>query len=175
MRLPRFVAVAFIATATAIAVGGAVAVPANAVPARKVTSITLTTTLTSATTTLQTQPGGHTYGWNNLVGTTVWAGQDASVSFLGDVNYTGGSGPFNGYVTVTRKDGVVLAFRVSGNALAVPDAPGTTGALFAGSLDVIQGTGPFRRARGIGTMVGARDSALGSAVQLAFRLSILKR
>ena len=140
-----------------------------------VTRLTLTTTLTSTDTTLQSLPRGHTYGWNSLSGTTAWGRRPAAVHFLGDVDYVDGSGPFGGYVTITRANGVRLGFRVSGSSLALPQASGLARALFTGSLDVIEGTGPFRGAHGIGTLVGSRSSRIGEPVRMTFTLTILRR
>ncbi len=149
--------------------------PATAATSKKLTTLTFTTTLTSSGTTLQNLPGGHTYGWNNLSGTSTWGNQAATISFLGDVDYVNGSGPFNGYVTVTRADGVVLGTHIDGNALAVPEGSAGTRTLFAGSVSVIQGTGAFRGASGIGTMTGVRKSALGSPVEMTLTLSVLRK
>ena len=159
----------------AFAVVFGLAGPASAETTRKFTTLTFTTRVVSSGTTLTTQPGGHTFGWNNLSGPTRWGNQDATVTFLGDVDYTDGSGPFNGYVTVTRADGTRLSFRTEGAALAVPETSGATVTYFTGAVRVIQGTGAFRGAVGIGTMTGERDAALGSPVELTFRLSLLRR
>ena len=151
-----------------------VAGPAAAA-SKKLVTLTFTTTLTSGGTTLETLPGGHTYGWNNLSGTTTWGKQAATISFLGDVDYVNGSGPFNGYVTVTRADGVALGTHIDGNALAAPDGSAGTRTIFAGSVSVIQGTGAYRGSTGIGTMTGQRKSALGSPVEMTLTLSVLRR
>lgn len=130
--------------------------------------------LRSAGTTLQQLPNGLTYGWNDLRAGTKWAGQDATVRFLGDVQYVDGSGPFNGYVTVTRADGAVLGMRVEGSALSLASGDSTADARFSGNITVIGGDGAYRGARGIGTMSGARQAALGSPVTMTFRLTVVR-
>ena len=147
--------------------------PAHAATYPPAIPMVLKSTVTSSGTTLNTLPGGITYGWNDLNGPTTWGKQQAAIHFQGDVNYLNGSGPFNGYVTVTGADGTVLAFRVEGSALAVPLNSGATETHFAGDIKVIGGTGTYANAKGIGTMVGTREAALGSPVRLTFRLTVL--
>jgi len=172
MRRHSLVALALLAplVASSLLVAG----PAAAATKKPVT-LTFTTTLTSSGTTLESLPGGHTYGWNNLSGSTTWGKQSAEISFLGDVDYVNGSGPFNGYVTITRADGVTLGTHIDGNALAVPDGSAGTRTVFAGSVSVIQGTRAYRGASGIGTMTGQRRSALGSPVEMTLTLTVLRR
>ena len=79
-----------------------VATPAHAAPAAQ--TVVLETTLTSTGTNLTTI-GNVTYGWNDLKGVTTWGKEAATVRLQGDVGYKNGSGPFNGYFTITRADG----------------------------------------------------------------------
>ena len=146
-----------------------------AIAAEKSTPLVFRSTVTSIGTTLNELPGGIRYGWNNLAGTTKWGNQSATLDFLGDVDYVNGSGPFNGYITVKRADGVTIAFHVAGSALAAPDGKGGTLTTFAGKLEVIGGTGNFEGSSGIGTMVGTRAAALGSPVRLTFKLDVLRK
>ena len=67
--------------------------PASAARAKKPVTLTFSTTLSSSVATLESLPGGHTYGWNNLNGPTTWGNQDATITFLGDVDYMNGSVP----------------------------------------------------------------------------------
>ena len=153
---------------TLVILGSAALVtPASA--AGRTSTIVLHTTMTSTGTTLQTQPGGHVYGWNNLNGTTTWGNQSATIQLLADVNYVNGSGSFGGYVTITRADGTVLSLRLTGNAVAAPDR--TT---FAGGLSLFQGTGRYSGALGTGTMRGFRTAALGSPVDLTFTITLTR-
>lgn len=162
-------------TALIVSVGiSSAALIGTASAAPSVTSLTFTTTMTSIETNLQTLPGGHTYGWNHFTGTTMWGNQTASIVFLGDVNYVNGSGPFGGYVTVTRADGTTLAFTTTGNTLAEDQATDGIAARFTSVLKVIGGTIDYSRATGIGTMTGTRASAIGSPAKFVFKLSVRK-
>ena len=149
---------------------GSLALVSPASAANRVTTLVFHTTMTSSGTTLQQQPGGHVYGWNNLNGTTTWGNQSATVQLLADVNYVNGSGEFGGYVTITRADGTVLSLRLSGAAVAATDR--TT---FAGGVVLFQGTGRFAGAVGTGTMRGFRTAALGSPVDLTFTVTLTRR
>lgn len=148
--------------------------PASAAASGTSQRIVLVSRLTSAGTTLQNLPGGITYGWNDLRGGTTWAGQPASVRFLGSVNYTDGTGPFGGLVTVTREDGAVLAFSVDGAALDASLPGGGNETSFSGVIRIIGGDGAFKGARGIGTMTGFRDGPVGSPVQMTFNLRVVR-
>ena len=148
------------------------AAPAQAKPATK--NLTFAVDLTSAGTVLETLPGDITYGWNDLRGSTQWGKQGAALRFLGSVDYVDGTGPFGGFVTVTRADGVTLAFSVSGWATTPSNQKGTANATFHGTITVIGGSGPYAGARGVGTMKGFRKAALGSPVQLTFSLTVEK-
>lgn len=153
------------------------ALVAAAAPAQAATRserIELRMEFRSAGMTLEQLPGGITYGWNDLRAGTRWAGQDATVRFLGDVEYVDGSGPFNGYLTVTRADGAVLGLRVQGSALSLASGASTADARFSGNVTVIGGDGAYRGARGIGTMTGSRQAALGSPVGLTVRLTVTR-
>ena len=131
--------------------------------------------LTSQGTTLTTLPGDITYGWNDLHGPTKWGGKNAQMRFLGSVDYVSGTGPFGGFVTVTKSDGTQLAMSVSGWATAPSDQAGTANASFAGTVRIIGGSGPYAGATGTGTMSGYRKSALGSPVHLTFSLTVQHR
>ena len=115
-----------------------------------------------------------TYGWNDLQGPTRWGKSSAQMRFLGNVDYVSGTGPFGGFVTVTRADGVKIAFSVSGWSTS-PETSGTANAKFRGTLTVIGGTGPYAKATGTGTMEGYRKSALGSPVELTFSVVVQQR
>lgn len=168
-RPPRLFNSLAILAALAMLLVGAIA-PAQA--ATRSERIELRTVFSSTGTTLQKLPGGITYGWNHLVAGTKWGGQDATVDFLGDVSYVNGTGPFNGYITITRADGATLGLRVAGSALSLASA-GTSDARFSGNVTVIGGDGPYAGATGIGTMTGSRAAALGSPVTMTFRLTVV--
>ena len=172
MRIRTMLAIGL--TAVGLVAATAVTSPAGAAGQRS-QQLTFTTVVTSQANTLTKLPGGHVFGWNDLAGPTTWGGQAATLDFLATVNYVDDSGPFTGVVTVTRADGVRLAFSVEGAALAVTNAAGLTRTSFTGALTVIQGTGSFRDSQGIGVMTGSRAAALGSPVELTFDLDVRLR
>ena len=157
-----------IAVLTAAALIGAA--PAQAKATTK--NLTFAVDLTSSGTVLETLPGDITYGWNDLRGPTRWGKQDASMRFLGSVDYVSGTGPFGGLITITRADGVKLGLSVSGWATSPSEDAGTANAKFHGTVTVIGGSGPYAGATGVGTMKGFRKAALGSPVTLTFSLTV---
>ncbi len=163
--------VATLAATALVALAGFTGVPAQAAKAK---TLVFEVDLTSAGTTLETLPGDVTYGWNDLQGPTRWGKSSAQMRFLGNVDYVSGTGPFGGFVTVTRADGVKIAFSVSGWSTS-PETSGTANAKFRGTLTVIGGTGPYAKATGTGTMEGYRKSALGSPVELTFSVVVQQR
>ena len=163
--------IATLAATSLVALAGLAGSPAQAAKAR---TLVFDVDLTSAGTTLETLPGDVTYGWNDLQGPTRWGKSAAQMRFLGNVDYVSGTGPFGGFVTVTRADGVKIAFSVSGWATS-PETSGTANAKFRGTLTVIGGTGPYAKATGTGTMAGYRKSALGSPVELTFSVVVQQR
>jgi|TARA_B110000114_G_scaffold175083_1_gene204295 hypothetical protein len=146
--------------------------PANAAP--KGEKVVFLTKFFSEETTLNVLPGGHTYGWNYLTSATKIDGKPGKVEFLGVVNYTDGSGPFGGFVTVTLDNGSILGLAVDGQGLSLAKGGGTADARFGGSITVISGTGDFKKVQGIGTMTGSRASTLGSPVAIKFNLTLKK-
>ena len=146
--------------------------PANA--ASKGEKVVFLTKFVSEKTTLNVLPGGYTYGWNYLTSATKIDGEPGKVEFLGVVNYKNGSGPFEGFVTVTLDNGSILGLTVDGQGLSLAKGSGTADARFGGSIKVISGTGDFKKAQGMGTMTGSRASALGSPVAMKFNLTLKK-
>lgn len=163
--------IAALAATALVALAGLAGAPAQAAKSKV---LVFDVDLTSAGTTLETLPGDVTYGWNDLQGPTRWGKSSAQMRFLGSVDYVSGTGPFGGFVTVTRADGVKLAFSVSGWATS-PETSGTANAMFHGTLTVIGGSGPYAKATGTGTMQGYRKSALGSPVELTFSVVVQQR
>ena len=163
--------IATLAATALVALAGLAGSPAQAAKSKV---LVFDVDLTSAGTTLVTLPGDVTYGWNDLQGPTRWGKSSAQMRFLGSVDYVSGTGPFGGFVTVTRADGVKLAFSVSGWATS-PETSGTANATFRGTLTVIGGTGPYAKATGTGTMEGYRKSDLGSPVELTFSVVVQQR
>ena len=163
--------IATLAATALVALAGLAGSPAQAAKSKV---LVFDVDLTSAGTTLETLPGDVTYGWNDLQGPTRWGKSSAQMRFLGNVDYVSGTVPFGGFVTVTRADGVKIAFSVSGWSTS-PETSGTANAKFRGTLTVIGGTGPYAKATGTGTMEGYRKSALGSPVELTFSVVVQQR
>jgi hypothetical protein len=153
------------------AVVGLAGTPAQAAKSK---NLVFDVDLTSSGTTLETLPGDITYGWNDLKGLTRWGKAAADMRFLGSVDYVSGTGPFGGFVTITRADGVTLALSVSGWATSPPEQ-GTANATFRGTVTVIGGSGPYAGAVGTGTMSGYRKAALGSPVELTFSVTVQQK
>lgn len=144
--------------------------PTTAAPAG--VKISFAALFVSESTTLNTLPGGHTYGWNKLNSPTKIDGKAGNAQFLGSVNYLNGSGQFGGLITVTLENGSILAMEVDGNALSLAKKARTGDTRFSGSVQVISGTGDFKNAIGIGTMTGTRAAALGSPVAIKINLTL---
>lgn len=147
------------------------AAPAQAVPAAQ--DVVLVTTLTSVGTSLNTI-GNVKYGWNDLKGVANWGKEPVSIRLQGDVAYKNDNGPFNGYFTITKADGTQLAFHVDGQALAIPVTGGTK-TKFHGVMSFLQGSGTYSNAQSTGTMVGFREAAIGSPVQMTLRFTVVPR
>lgn len=159
------VLVSLIAVLSLVFTGSAQAAP-------KGEKVTFKTVFVSQETTLTTLPGGIVYGWNRLSSPTRINREAANVEFLGSVNYVDGSGPFNGFITVTTASGDKLGLSVSGRGLSLAQDTSTADARFSGSITIIGGSGKYRNAQGIGTMTGTRASALGSPVAMKFNLTL---
>ncbi len=140
--------------------------------ATKGENIAFKTVFVSQDTSLTTLPGGIVYGWNRLTSPTRINKQSATVEFLGSVNYVDGSGPFNGFITVTTANGDKLGLSVSGRGMSLAKDSSTADARFSGSITIIGGSGKYKNAQGIGTMTGTRASALGSPVAMKFNLTL---
>ena len=164
-----------IITLAASALVALASLPGAPAQASKTRTLVFDVDLVSAGTTLESLPGGVTYGWNDLQGPTRWGKSAARMRFLGSVDYVNGTGPFGGFVTITRSDGVQIALAVNGWSTSPQDREGTANAKFRGTLTVIGGTGPYAKATGTGTMSGFRKAALGSPVELTFSVTVQKR
>ena len=136
------------------------------------TPMHLTTSLTSQDRRLSSvgPNGSSVYGWNRLTGTASLGGQDVGVDMLGNVNYKAGNGPFSGFITFTFADGSTLGVAMQG---ATKGSADTRNATFISTLGVIGGTGRFAEATGVGTFVGSRTAALGTAVAATFDLRLV--
>jgi hypothetical protein len=133
-------------------------------------TITVLTTSTEKVLHTAGASGEHIYGWNRLVGDGTNGTDTVNVEMLATVNYTNGSGDFDGVITFTYADGSTLGFdMVDGSTVA---ATNTTDATFHSDLVVIAGTGKYATATGTGTFDGSRKDALGGAVEMTFALRI---
>ena len=114
--------------------------------------------------------GENVYGSNHLVGDGTDGTEAVNVEMLATVNYTNGSGDFDGVITFTYADGSTLGFdMVDGSTVAATD---TTDATFHSELEVIGGTGRYVNTTGTGTFDGSRKDALGGAVEMTFALRL---
>lgn len=109
------------------------------------------------------------YGTTTLQGASLVNGEEVLVRRDSVVEYTSGTGPIGGFLTVTWKDGSRLSMRVSGSALS--DA---SGADFAASLAVFSTAGRWKGYAGQGVMRGTRSGALGAAVTYTYRITLSK-
>ena len=95
-------------------------------------------------------PGDVTYGQGRLYGVTAWGKRAATVDWMCSHVSSGGTGPANDLITVTRSDGAVLALAVTGWV-----AHGK----LRGTVEIIGGKGAYRGATGTGTVVGTKGEA----------------
>ena len=109
------------------------------------------------------------YGWNNLEGATTFEGKGGRTLLQGSVWYVGGSGPFNGFLTITLDDGSTLGLDVTGTAAKSPTTDVTD---FKATLVVIGGSGAYANSTGGGELTGRRDGALGTAVRFDVDLEL---
>ena len=141
---------------------------APAIAASTTSRLTIVTNLISDGAKVSTVDGGHVYGSNHLVASTLVAGTPATAEVSAVVNYENGTGPFTFATTFTLANGSTLAVWCAGKS--VKDASGTSH--FSGPLSVIGGTGTYSGATGAGVVVGSRSGALGSPVVLTYRLLV---
>lgn len=136
----------------------------------KPTIISFPVTLTSKQTILEKvgRGGEQTYGWNELTGSASTPSGDVDVQFLGNVQYTNGSGPFFGFLTLKFASLSTLGLRVDGRATVKPD--GTT-ALKA-KLRVIGGNAAMTGAKGSGGFAGERRAELGGAIEIKITVRV---
>ena len=139
--------------ATAIAAAAAIVPLVALVPAQAATppkTLVFKVALQPAGNDNYSLPGDVTYGQGRLTGTTMWGQRAATVDWMCSHVSSGGDGPANDLVTITRTDGAVLALSVSGWV-----ANGT----LRGTVQVIGGKGAYRGATGTGTVVGHPGTA----------------
>lgn len=112
--------------------------------------------------------GPRTTGSGRLVAAVAVAGEAVAVELLATLQYVDGSGPFDGFITLTWPQGDAVASRYRGTATRGVDGSTT----IVGELDVVDGSGRFVGARGRGSVDGYRSGALGSQVEYTVALAV---
>jgi hypothetical protein len=133
-------------------------------------NVSFTVTLTSQQSVLEQvgEGGEQTYGWNQLVGKATTDAGDVDVNLLGNVEYTDGSGPFFGFVTLKFASLATLGLRMEGKAKLKRDGSTSLNA----KLRVIGGSGPYTGVTGKGTFKGGRAAQLGSPIEITFDVTV---
>jgi hypothetical protein len=146
-----------------------VAAPATA-KSNGVTKISFTVTLTSQQKILEQvgRGGAITYGWNELTGTASTPSGDVHVTLLGNVEYTNGSGPFFGLLTLKFASLSTLGLHLEGHATLRKD--GTTA--LKSKLRILGGNAAFTGATGKGSFTGERAAALGSPIVIKVTIEV---
>ncbi|MDQ1305577.1 MAG: hypothetical protein QG671_1408 [Actinomycetota bacterium] len=106
-------------------------------------------------------------GWNRLEGRSTFLGVPVAVKLLGAVEYTRGSGPFDGYVSFTAADGSQLVMYLDGQATGEQESTD----LF-GRLEFVGATGRWRGAVAAGEFRGTRANRVGAPIAATFALVV---
>jgi hypothetical protein len=164
-RFPR-VLVASVVVVGVVALGAAPLSAGGDDPNR----ISFPVTLTSQQSILEEvgRGGEQTYGWNELTGTAATDSGDVQVQMLGNVEYTEGSGPFFGFVTLRFASLSTLGLRMQGTATVRDD--GSTD--LKAKLRVIGGNAAMTGARGKGRFTGERPAELGSPIEITITVRL---
>ena len=97
-------------------------------------------------------------------------GESVRISLAEQITYLNGSGPWTAILTLTFADGSRLVGSVAGATIPVGD-----GATFAGTIQVLAGTGRYSAVTGgTGTYTGGRTGVLGATAlptQISLRVS----
>lgn len=113
--------------------------------------------------------GNITYGVTVLRAKTKIAKKKVSVERISVYNYTDGSGPITGFLSLDWKGATHLAFNVTGNSQAVN---GTT--VIAADLVLFEAQGQYAGYTGYGTMTGTRTGKIGTPVKYNFNITLVK-
>ena len=132
---------------------------------RETSKVDLTSTYSDLATVGPT--GQRVVGWNRLEGRSTFLGVPVAVKLLGAVEYTGGSGPFDGYVSFTAADGSQLVMYLDGQA----SREGESTDLF-GRLEFVGATGKWRGAVAAGEFRGIRANKVGAPITATFSLVV---
>lgn len=134
---------------------------------------TVTATLTSSFSELHTvgPDNSRVFGWNLLTGPGTLFGQPVDVRLQGSVEYTGGNGPFDGFLRLVAADGSEISLYVDGQATRQPaDEGGATE--FYGRMNFIGASGSFAGYVAAGDFTGTRAAELGAPVQASLDLYV---
>jgi hypothetical protein len=163
-----------VSVTAALALGSLLALAGAAAPVAAqsgpTSTIDVTVTLSSKQTVLtQVGRGGAiTYGWNQLSGSASTPSGPTTVDILGNVNYTNGSGPYFGFLSMHFASQSTVGFLMQGRATKQPD--GST--KLKATLTVIDGNAAFTGARGSGTFTGSRAAQLGSPIVITIKAKV---
>ncbi len=109
------------------------------------------------------------YGTTTLQGASLVKGEEVLVRRDSVVEYTDGTGPIGGFLTVSWTDGSRISMRVAGTGIKAADRTD-----FTANLDVFSTSGRWKGYIGHGFMRGVRVGALGSAVVYTYRVTLTK-
>lgn len=125
-----------------------------------VEQIRIETELTSATSDLHTvgPDDSRVFGWNLLTGTGTFRGEQVEVRLQGSVEYSNGSGPFEGFLRIVAADESQLAFRLDGQATAGSPTQ------LPGRMYFIGASGRYAAMVASGKFDGTRDAEVGAPV-----------
>lgn len=154
---------ALAATVLAVPLLGAT-VPASAASGHVRQQLTIHTDLVS-TDLADTTIDSDRFGANAMSGDATVNGEPATASMHVTFNYVDAAGTFHGNVLFTTKTGDTLGVWIDGATIPVT---GGTGARFNGVTRILNGTGAFAGARGIGTFTGGRDNSTGLSLHWDF-------
>lgn len=149
----------------------ALVAPAASAQGSEVEKSTITVTLTSTQSILEQvgRGGDITYGWNELQGEAATDSGDVSVTLLGNVQYTKGSGPFFGFLTLKFASDSTLGLRIV-KGTATKQSDGSTD--LDAKLKVIDGTAAMTGAKGGGSFTGGRSADVGSPIEITITLKL---
>lgn len=112
--------------------------------------------------------GDETLGVGRLASVVDVGGEPVTFEVLVSLHYTDGSGPFEGFLSLTWPNGDAVVCRYA--ATVVRDAAGDS--RWSSNLHVIDGSGALVGAAGRGTVAGFRSAALGGSVEYTVDLTI---
>src|SRR5262245_23634126 len=112
--------------------------------------------------------GQRQFGVGRLASIVDIGGEQVTFEVLVSLDYTSGSGPFTGFVSLIWPNGDAVACRYEG--VVVRDAAGDS--QWNSIVHVIEGSGSLTGATGVGTVSGFRSVALGGSVEYTVDLTI---